>query len=134
MKRVVSRLAALLLAAAPLSAPAHGCEALDRYLIGHYHGECDKETELAHGQGESQGADRYVGQWVQGRPGGRGTYTWENGARFVGRFRDGLADGDGEFIAASGVRYSGVFVRGALATLRPGDCPTTPGPVACARP
>jgi hypothetical protein len=50
-------------------------------MRGDYQGECDESTELAQGQGEATGADRYVGHFVKGKPDGKGTYTWANGAR-----------------------------------------------------
>jgi hypothetical protein len=99
--------------------------------VGHYHGECDEQTELPQGKGEAKGADRYVGQFVQGRPGGRGIYTWESGARLDGAFRDGMAHGPGVFTSVSGRRYAGTFALGRLEGLSPPDCPTTPGPVVC---
>lgn len=59
---------------------SHGCgDNLHAYLRGNYDGDCDESTELAHGRGEAQGADRYVGDWVQGKPSGKGVYVWENG-------------------------------------------------------
>ena len=132
MRAIPVSLAGVALWSLSTAAGAHGCEALDQYLIGHYHGDCDKETELAHRRGEGQGADRYVGQWVQGRPGGRGIYLWENGSRLEGTFREGKAEGEGEFVSASGARYRGTFRAGVLRALEPADCPTTPGPVQCA--
>jgi hypothetical protein len=111
-------------------AMSHGCEPLDKYLIGHYHGECDGETELAQGEGEARGADLYVGRWIKGRPEGKGVYTWENGARLEGVFRDGVADGEGIFVSAAGKRYTGPFRGGTLQAAK-ADCPTTPGPLVC---
>ncbi len=121
---------ALLLAAAG-PAWSHGCEPLDKYLIGHYHGDCDTETELAQGRGEARGADSYEGQFVKGRPEGRGTYAWENGARLEGSFKEGKAHGAGVYVSAAGVRYEGPFVMGRLAAMKRADCPATPGPVMC---
>jgi hypothetical protein len=109
----------------------HGCDPLDKYLLGHYHGDCDAATELPQGKGEAKGADTYVGQFVQGRPEGRGVYTWESGARLEGAFLEGKAHGPGTFVALSGRRYQGEFTRGRLAGLPRADCPSTPGPVEC---
>ena len=110
---------------------AHGCDPEDKYLIGHYHGECDEGTELPHGKGEAKGADTYVGNFVQGKPDGKGVYTWETGARLEGTFREGKANGPGVYVSARGVRYSGQFANGRLTGLKPADCPSTPGPVMC---
>jgi hypothetical protein len=120
-----------LLAVAP-AATACGCEALDKYLIGIYHGDCDEQTERAQGQGEAKGADRYIGQFVQGRPDGKGVYVWENGARLEGTFKEGRAEGVGLYVSAGGGRYQGPFVAGIARGLKAADCPSTPGPVTCA--
>ena len=121
---------ALLVAATP--AMAH-CEVEgNAYIDGDYQGECDEQTELAQGQGEATGADRYVGYFAQGKPDGKGTYTWANGARLDGNFKDGKAHGTGVYVSAKGVRYEGRFVDGKLGTLKSEDCPATPGPLAVA--
>ena len=89
-------------------AMAH-CEVMgNAYLRGDYQGGCDELTELAQGQGEARGADSYVGYFVKGRPDGKGTYTWANGARLEGSFKGGKADGTGVYVsaAASGTRDS----------------------------
>jgi hypothetical protein len=101
-------------------------------LRGSYEGDCDAH-EVAHGQGEAKGADRYVGTFVNGWPEGKGVYTWENGARLQGMFRRGKAHGAAVYVSARGVRYEGTFNDGRLDALKPEDCPVTPGPVSCAR-
>jgi hypothetical protein len=117
-----------------ISAPAlsHGCKVVDnKSLRGAYHGDCDEGTDLAEGQGEAKGADRYVGEFTKGRPSGKGTYTWKNGARLEGTFMDGHAEGPGIYLSATGVRYEGEFTQGKLLTLKPADCPSAPGPITC---
>ncbi|HET7095992.1 MAG TPA: hypothetical protein VFJ68_01290, partial [Casimicrobiaceae bacterium] len=66
-----------------------------------------------------------------GRPDGKGTYTWENGARLEGNFKDGKAQGAGVYTSAKGVRFEGQFINGTLDGLKAPDCPATPGPVSC---
>jgi hypothetical protein len=113
------------------TAYAHGCDPVDKYLIGHYHGQCDDATELPQGKGEAKGADTYVGEFMQGKPDGKGVYTWENGARLTGSFKDGKAHGAGTFVSAQGVRYQGDFSDGRLMAIRKADCPKTRGPLSC---
>jgi hypothetical protein len=109
---------------------AHDCRVTDPYLRGSYEGECDK-TETAHGQGEAKGADAYVGEFVKGKPEGKGVYTWQKGGRLEGTFKAGKADGPGVYTAAGGTRYDGPFENGKLKGSNPGDCPATPGPLNC---
>ena len=133
MKPVVLRLAVfagLFALAGP--AMSHGCEdRLPKYLRGYYEGDCDASNDLPHGHGEARGADRYVGDWVQGKPSGKGVYTWENGARYEGEFKNGKVDGKGLYTSPKGVRYEGGFKGGKLKELKPPDCPSTPGPLNC---
>lgn len=123
------------LVSAVVAAPAlaHDCRVRDvgGYLRGGgYEGDCD-ENEIAHGHGEARSADTYVGEFVNGWPEGKGTYTWENGARLEGTFKKGVANGPGVYVSAKGVRYEGKFVAGKLEALKPEDCPVTRGPVTC---
>ena len=130
MKPALLGIAVLYALAGP--AMSHGCEDhLPLYLRGSYEGGCDESTELANGHGEAQGADHYIGDWVQGKPSGKGIYIWENGALYDGEFKNGKVDGKGAYTSAKGVRYEGGFIDGKLKELRPPDCPTTPGPLNC---
>src|SRR4030095_14430495 len=129
MKRVSFALfcGAVLMTLAP-PAMSHDCRVRDAYLRGAYEGDCDERTEQAHGKGEAKGADTYVGNFVKGRPDGKGTYTWENGARLEGTFKAGKANGSGVYVSGKGVRYEGQFDNGKLPGLKPEDCPKTQGP------
>jgi hypothetical protein len=104
---------------------------LDRYLRGHYEGDCEEKNEIAQGHGEAKGADAYVGTFVKGRPDGKGVYTWENGARLDGSFKAGKADGPGFYVSAKGVRCEGPFTGGRLIGAKVEDCPATRGPLEC---
>jgi hypothetical protein len=114
------------------TAMPHDCRVLgNSYLRGTYEGDCDEDTERAQGRGEARGADTYIGEFAKGKPEGKGTYAWGNGARLEGTFKDGKAHGPGVYISSKGVRYEGPFTNGKLDTLKPGDCPATPGPLNC---
>jgi hypothetical protein len=133
VKRLASKLVCLA-ASLAIAGPAlsHDCRVLGNgYLRGSYEGDCEEKNEIAHGQGEAKGADTYVGSFVKGRPDGKGTYTWENGARLEGTFKGGKANGPGVYVSAKGVRYEGDFDNGKLATLKTADCPATAGPLNC---
>ena len=113
------------------SSPAlpHDCRLKDGYLVGAFNGECDERTELAEGPGEAQGANAYVGNFVKGKPDGKGVYTWEDGSRLDGNFKDGKAHGTGVYVSSKGTRYEGQFVNGKLPAMKASDCPAVPAPV-----
>ena len=60
-----------------------------------YSGKCKKG--LANGKGKAVGTDTYEGQFSDGLPWGRGTYTWENGDVYVGDWKNGMRNGEGDF-------------------------------------
>lgn len=68
--------------------PQQTCSVADPKLQGHYQGDC--QNGKAHGSGIAIGKDKYEGQFVQGLPQGKGTYTWADGERFVGSFDKGI--------------------------------------------
>jgi len=74
---------------------------------------------------------RHLPTASQGRPEGKGIYTWENGATLDGSFKEGRAYGKGIYVSAKGVRYEGQFANGKMEGLKAADCPSTPGPVSC---
>ena len=125
---VISGAAFMTLSTAAMS---HDCRVRDAYLRGAYEGDCNERTEMAEGKGEAKGADTYVGEFLKGKPTGKGLYTWENGARLEGRFKEGKAHGPGVYVSAKGARYEGQFVNGKLEGLKTADCPSTPGPLSC---
>src|SRR5215468_12655558 len=84
---------------------SHDCRVRDGYLRGAYEGDCDERTEMAQGKGEAKGADTYVGEFVKGKPDGKGVYTCEKGGRLDGSFKAGKAHGPGVYVSAKGARY-----------------------------
>ena len=71
------------------------------------------------------------GFFVNGRPEGKGLYTWASGATLEGIFKDGKAHGAGIYVSAKGVRREGQYKNGKPEGWALSDCPTTPGPLAC---
>ncbi|WP_426959405.1 caspase family protein [Muricoccus radiodurans] len=69
-------------------------------------------------EGRVESVSRYAGTLQDGRPHGRGNYTFSNGDRYEGEYREGRAHGTGEFVDASGARSHGVWRDGCL---RQGD-------------
>lgn len=69
------------------------CKVLLETIKGEYSGECKKG--LAHGKGESKGIFRYVGNFKQGLPNGKGI-LYSGDIFFDGSFLDGKKEGKGE--------------------------------------
>jgi hypothetical protein len=65
-------------------------------ISGSYSGNC--KNGLAQGKGIAKGIDSYEGQFVKGKPDGKGTYKWSDGTSYVGQWKDGLRDGMGKMI------------------------------------
>lgn len=55
---------------------------------------------------------KYIGEFVRGRPHGRGTITHPNGTKYVGEFEAGKLHGQGTFTFADGRKYIGEFKDG----------------------
>ncbi len=59
----------------------------DGYIQGdNYEGEYDEKQGQAHGQGKTQGINRYEGGFAHGRKHGHGVYIWKNGEKLEGEF------------------------------------------------
>jgi hypothetical protein len=71
------------------------CKVLKPEISGSYTGKCKKG--LADGKGKAVGRDIYEGQFNEGVPWGKGTYTWANGDVYAGEWKNGLRDGEGDF-------------------------------------
>ncbi|TRZ00879.1 hypothetical protein DNTS_030251, partial [Danionella cerebrum] len=61
----------------------------------------------------------YEGRWLSGKPHGKGTLKWPDGAVYSGTFRNGLEDGFGEFIMPNATfnkseRYQGHWKEGKM--------------------
>ena len=55
---------------------------------------------------------KYVGEWQNGKPNGKGTFTFANGAKYVGEYKDGKQHGQGTYIDASGTVEVGIWQDG----------------------
>ena len=59
---------------------------------------------LKHGTGTDifNNGDSYTGEYVDGKPDGKGQYTWANGATYIGDFIAGMKEGKGKWRSAKG--------------------------------
>lgn len=85
------------------------CEVLSENLKGEYRGEC--KGGLAHGYGEAQGKDHYIGDFKKGYPHGNGIYTWSTGERYQGEWVRGLRDGEGTYYFFANGKDSVIYGR-----------------------
>ena len=59
---------------------------------------------LKHGTGTDlfSNEDSYTGEYVNGKPQGKGQYSWTNGAIYVGDFTGGMKHGKGKWRSGRG--------------------------------
>ena len=54
--------------------------------------------------------DKYVGEYMDGKRNGQGTYTYPDGAKYVGEFKDSKRNGQGTYTFANGNKYVGEYM------------------------
>ena len=68
------------------------------------------------GQGTCTYADipgsKYVGEFMNGKKNGQGTFTWADGAKYVGGWMDGKMHGQGTFTFTDGTIGRGLWENG----------------------
>ncbi len=86
------------------------CRVMDPDIADDYKGEC--KEGLANGKGISKGRDTYEGDFLNGKPHGKGTYSWYNGDVYTGDWIDGLRQGWGTLKRPNGAYYEGEWKNG----------------------
>ena len=56
--------------------------------------------------------DREMGDYLNGKENGTGTFTWSDGAIYVGNFKDGKKEGKGIYYYKNGDREMGDYLNG----------------------
>jgi hypothetical protein len=93
---------------------AMDCEVLDPDLRGKYEGQCD--NGLASGRGIAYGRDVYKGEFLAGKPSGRGEYRWsKSGTVYRGEFKDGYPEGSGKYSYGTNSKHDGESYSGTVA-------------------
>jgi hypothetical protein len=91
----------LLLSGNHINAQTGECKVKIPGISGTYSGGC--KNGLADGKGIAQGVDLYKGQFREGVPHGKGTYTWAGGTYYEGSWRYGLKDGKGKLVSTDSI-------------------------------
>ena len=60
----------------------------------------------------SAGGRKYIGEFEDGQPHGKGIYTLDDGSKYVGDFRDGTWNGQGTLTLSNGIKYVGEWEEG----------------------
>ena len=56
--------------------------------------------------------DSYIGEFLNGKRNGYGTYTWANGNKYIGNWSNDQANGNGTYYYSGGTIYSGNMLNG----------------------
>ena len=83
--------------------------ALNSYSLPECEGDNSTKWNNCEGTGLTKGGDGYKGEWKNGLPHGKGTFTWADGAKHVGEFKDGKGHGKGTWIHPDGDKYVGEY-------------------------
>lgn len=65
-----------------------------------------------HGLAEFDNGTSYEGEFVNGKPHGKGAATYSKGGKYYGEFKNGLRDGDGIYFYPNGDKHSGKWNQG----------------------
>lgn len=101
----------LIFATSACSVKTNDCKVNDQDISGKYYGECS--NGLANGSGNAEGRDKYIGQFKDGKPHGKGLYEWGASSSWAGEKYDGdWIDGErvyGKYISGNKSIYIGDF-------------------------
>ena len=76
---------------------------------GHEYTGMFKEGKIIKGISFYPGGSKYVGDFINFKPDGYGTFLWANGDRYYGDWKNGMSHGKGTKLWSDGREYAGTF-------------------------
>jgi len=85
------------------------CKGTYKSETGHEYTGMFKNGKIVKGISIYPGGSKYVGEFINFKPDGYGTFLWDNGDRYYGNWKNGKTDGRGTKLWGDGREYSGTF-------------------------
>ena len=80
----------------------------DKYVGEFMNGKKNGQGSFTFGKGEWEG-DKCLGEWMNDMLNGQGTYTWASGNKYVGEFKDDKKHGQGTYTFSDGRIEKGLW-------------------------
>ena len=85
------------------------CKGTYKSETGHEYKGVFKNGKIVKGISKYPGGSKYVGEFINFKPDGYGTFLWDNGDRYYGNWKNGKAHGKGTKLWKDGREYAGTF-------------------------
>jgi len=85
------------------------CKGTYKSETGHEYKGMFKNGKIIKGISIYPGGSKYVGEFLNFKPNGYGTFLWDNGDRYYGNWKNGKAHGKGTKLWSDGREYAGTF-------------------------
>jgi len=85
------------------------CKGTYKSETGHVYKGMFKNGKIAKGISIYPGGSKYVGEFLNFKPNGYGTFLWDNGDRYYGNWKNGKTHGKGTKLWNDGREYAGTF-------------------------
>ena len=85
------------------------CKGTYKSETGHVYKGMFKNGKIVKGISLYPGGSKYVGEFMNFKPDGYGTFLWENGDRYYGNWKNGKTHGKGTKLWSDGREYAGTF-------------------------
>ena len=85
------------------------CKGSYKSETGHEYKGMFKDGKITKGISIYPGGSKYVGEFINFKPNGYGTFLWANGDRYYGNWKNGKTNGKGTKLWSDGREYVGTF-------------------------